>query len=109
MLAVAAFYQQAQSAPEIIGRYDEGEAYALAHTERYCQLPAVCSGNMLTLPDPHRVVPGGGLSNFDALYDGLAERVRSHMIPTARPPRFAKARYGDAGGMRGAAFLHPNV
>ncbi|MCT2388738.1 N-acetylglucosamine kinase [Erwinia pyrifoliae] len=103
------FYQQAQSAPEIIARYYQGEADALAHTERYCELLAVCLGNILTLLDPHLVVLGGGLSNFDALYDGLAERVRSHLLPIARPPRFAKARHGDAGGMRGAAFLHLNV
>ncbi|CCG87008.1 N-acetylglucosamine kinase [Erwinia piriflorinigrans] len=100
------FYQQTHSAPEIISRYYEGDADALAHTERYCELLAVCLGNILTLLDPHLVVLGGGLSNFDALYDGLAERVSAHLLPVARPPRFAKARHGDAGGMRGAAFLH---
>ena len=100
------FYQQPLSAPEIISRYYQGDAQALAHTERYRQLLAVCLGNLLTVLDPHLVVLGGGLSNFDALYDGLAERVKPHLLPVAKPPRFAKARHGDAGGMRGAAFLH---
>lgn len=100
------FYQQTLSAPEIITRYYQGDASALAHTERYCELLAVCLGNILTLLDPHLVVLGGGLSNFDALYEGLAERVTPHLLPVARPPRFARARHGDAGGMRGAAFLH---
>lgn len=98
--------QQALSAPEIISRYYQGDQQAIAHTERYRELLAVCLGNLLTLVDPHLVVLGGGLSNFDALYDGLAERVRPHLLPVAKPPRFEKARHGDAGGMRGAAFLH---
>lgn len=98
--------QQALSAPEIISRYYQGDQQAIDHTERYRELLAVCLGNLLTLVDPHLVVLGGGLSNFDALYDGLAERVRPHLLPVAKPPRFEKARHGDAGGMRGAAFLH---
>lgn len=100
------FYHQTLSAQEIITRYYQGDASALAHTERYRQLLAVCLGNLLTLLDPHLVVLGGGLSNFDALYDDLAERVAPYLLPVAKPPRFAKARHGDAGGMRGAAFLH---
>ncbi|MCP2233840.1 N-acetylglucosamine kinase [Erwinia aphidicola] len=100
------FYQQTLSAPEIITRYYQGDTSALAHVERYRDLLAVCLGNILTLLDPQLVVLGGGLSNFDALYDDLAQRVTPHLLPVARPPRFAKARHGDAGGMRGAAFLH---
>jgi len=99
-------YQQTLSAPEIITRYYQGDTLAQAHTERYCELLAVCLGSLLTLLDPHLVVLGGGLSNFDALYDGLEQRVAKYLLPVAKPPRFAKARHGDAGGMRGAAFLH---
>nr|WP_024967768.1 N-acetylglucosamine kinase [Pantoea sp. IMH] len=99
-------YHHALSAPEIITRYYQGDAQAIAHTRRYQELLAVCLGNLLTLVDPHLVVLGGGLSNFDALYEGLAERVKPHLLPVARLPRFEKARHGDAGGMRGAAFLH---
>jgi N-acetylglucosamine kinase len=98
--------QQALSAPEIITRYYQGDAQAVAHTERYRELLAVCLGNLLTLADPHLVVLGGGLSNFDALYEGLSDRVSRYLLPVAKPPRFEKARHGDAGGMRGAAFLH---
>lgn len=99
-------YQQTLSAPEIITRYYQGDASAIEHTQRYRLLLAICLGNLLTLLDPHLVVFGGGLSNFDALYNGLAEQVAPYLLPVAKPPRFAKARHGDAGGMRGAAFLH---
>lgn len=98
--------QQALTAPEIITRYYQGDPQAVAHTERYRELLAVALGNLLTLVDPHLVVIGGGLSNFDALYEGLSDRVSRHLLPVAKPPRFEKARHGDAGGMRGAAFLH---
>ncbi|PKH26339.1 N-acetylglucosamine kinase [Enterobacterales bacterium CwR94] len=99
-------YQSALSAPQIIARYAQQDAQAVAHVARYQALLAVCLGNLLTLFDPHLVVLGGGLSQFAALYEGLGERVAPHLLPVARLPRFEPARHGDAGGMRGAAFLH---
>ncbi len=92
--------------PVLFSGDSSGDTPALAQVERYRDLLAVCLGNILTLLDPQMVVLGGVLSNFDALYDDLAERVEPHLLPVARLPRFAKARHGDAGGMRGAAFLH---
>ncbi|MEZ0581727.1 N-acetylglucosamine kinase [Erwinia sp. STN24] len=94
------------SAPEIASRYYQRDEQAIAHTARYQALLAVCLANWLTLVDPHLVVLGGGLSGFGALYDGLEQQVATHLLPRAKPPRFAKARHGDAGGTRGAAFLH---
>lgn len=52
------------------------------------------------------MVIGGGLSNFDAIYRELPQRLPAHLLRVARPPRIEKARYGDAGGVRGAAFLN---
>ncbi|EFD6715039.1 N-acetylglucosamine kinase, partial [Escherichia coli] len=49
---------------------------------------------------------GGGLSNFPAITTQLADRLPRHLLPVARVPRIERARHGDAGGMRGAAFLH---
>ncbi|WP_380181067.1 N-acetylglucosamine kinase [Kalamiella sp. sgz302252] len=99
-------YQSDLSAPAIASRYYQQDKQAVAHTERYQALLAVCLANWLTLVDPHLVVVGGGLSGFNALYDGLEQQVARHLLPRAKPPRIAKARHGDAGGTRGAAFLH---
>ncbi len=74
--------------------------------ERYLDLLAVCLGNILTIVDPDLVVIGGGLSNFPAITTQLADRLPRHLLPVARVPRIERARHGDAGGMRGAAFLH---
>ncbi|QJT80268.1 N-acetylglucosamine kinase [Kosakonia sp. MUSA4] len=100
------FYHQSLSAPEIISHWEQGEAKALAHVERYVDLLAVCLGNILTIVDPDLLVIGGGLSNFSALTRLLPERIAPHLLPAGDVPRIERARHGDAGGMRGAAFLH---
>jgi len=99
-------YQSDLSAPAIVSRYYQQDQQAIAHTARYQALLAVCLANWLTLVDPHLVVLGGGLSGFKALYDGLEQQVATHLLPRAKPPRIVQARHGDAGGTRGAAFLH---
>jgi len=93
-------------APEIIALWNQGDEQAKAHVERYLDLLAVCLGNILTVVDPDLLVIGGGLSNFTAITERLSERLPRHLLPVARLPRIEKARHGDAGGMRGAAFLH---
>ncbi|EMH4161430.1 N-acetylglucosamine kinase [Pluralibacter gergoviae] len=100
------YYQQALSGPEIVARWEQGDARAREHVERYLDLLAVCLGNILTIVDPDLLVIGGGLSNFSVITEGLATRLPRHLLPVARVPRIEQARYGDAGGMRGAAFLH---
>lgn len=100
------FYQHALTSPEIVAQWQQGEARAREHVERYLDLLAVCLGNILTIVDPDLLVLGGGLSNFTAISEGLAQRLPRHLLPVARVPRIERARHGDAGGMRGAAFLH---
>ncbi|WP_343529340.1 N-acetylglucosamine kinase [Yokenella regensburgei] len=100
------YYQQPLTSPEIVALWSQGDARAQEHVERYLDLLAVCLGNILTIVDPDLLVIGGGLSNFSAITDGLAVRLPRHLLPVARVPRIEQARHGDAGGMRGAAFLH---
>ncbi|BBQ84342.1 N-acetyl-D-glucosamine kinase [Klebsiella sp. WP7-S18-CRE-02] len=100
------FYQQSLTSPEIVALWQQGDEKAREHVERYLDLLAVCLGNILTIVDPDLLVLGGGLSNFSAIADGLAHRLPRHLLPVARTPRIERARHGDAGGMRGAAFLH---
>ncbi|MDD7994611.1 N-acetylglucosamine kinase [Kosakonia radicincitans] len=100
------FYHQSLSAPEILSHWEQGEAKARAHVERYVDLLAVCLGNILTIVDPDLLVIGGGLSNFSALTRLLPERIAPHLLPAGDVPCIERARHGDAGGMRGAAFLH---
>ncbi|ACS85418.1 N-acetylglucosamine kinase [Musicola paradisiaca] len=103
------FYQQALPATAIIAAYRQGDLKAVGHVERFMALLAVCLGNLLTIVDPHLVVLGGGLSNVDEIYQQLPQRLAASLLPIARVPRIEKARYGDAGGVRGAALLHFTV
>lgn len=100
------YYHQSLDAREIIALWEQGDEQARAHVERYLDLLAVCLGNILTIVDPDLVVIGGGLSNFSTITSQLAGRLPRHLLPVARVPRIEQARHGDAGGMRGAAFLH---
>lgn len=100
------FSHQRLSATQIIAQYAAGERTAQAHVERYLSLLAICLGNVLTLFDPHLLVLGGGLSNFDEIYRQLPPRLPASLLPGAHLPRIEKARHGDAGGVRGAALLH---
>ncbi|CAI2153455.1 N-acetylglucosamine kinase [Serratia fonticola] len=102
----AHFYQQRLPAQQIIAHYQAGEPQAVAHVERFLDVLAICLGNLLTIIDPHLVVIGGGLSNFAAIYQALPLRLPAHLLRVAKLPRIEKARYGDAGGVRGAAFLN---
>ncbi|MGQ8705528.1 N-acetylglucosamine kinase [Serratia sp. TSA_198.1] len=102
----AHFYQQHLPAQQIIAHYQAGEPQAVAHVERFMDVLAICLGNLLTIIDPHLVVIGGGLSNFEAIYQALPQLLPVHLLRVAKLPRIEKARYGDAGGVRGAAFLN---
>ncbi|MBJ3815463.1 N-acetylglucosamine kinase [Shimwellia pseudoproteus] len=99
-------YGERLSAPQIIARYHQGEPQAQQHVDSYLEVLAICLANWLTMVDAHLVVIGGGLSQFATLIEGLPGRLPAYLLPVAKVPRIEQARYGDAGGMRGAAFLH---
>lgn len=52
------------------------------------------------------VVLGGGLSNYDLIYEEMPKRVPKHLLSVAKCPKIVKAKHGDSGGVRGAAFLN---
>lgn len=102
----AHFYQQRLPAQQIIAQYHAGERQAVAHVDRFMEVLAICLASLLTAIDPHLVVFGGGLSNFAEIYQALPLRLPAYLLPVAKLPRIEKARYGDAGGVRGAALLN---
>ncbi|MEI9534424.1 N-acetylglucosamine kinase [Moellerella wisconsensis] len=93
------------SAVDIIQRYHQGEQDAILHVERYMNVLAMYLGNIVTIFDPDLLVIGGGLSQFDEIYRLLPEILPRHLYSIAELPAIEKARHGDSGGSRGAAFL----
>ncbi|KLV08609.1 N-acetylglucosamine kinase [Photobacterium ganghwense] len=102
----AHYYGENLKAVDIIKQYGEGEVQAVEHVDRFMEMLAICLANLFTAFDPHVVVLGGGLSNFDLLYSELPKRLPKHLLSVARVPKIIKAKHGDAGGVRGAAFLN---
>ena len=95
-----------KKAIDIIKAHAEGEAKAVEHVERFMELLAICFANIFTATDPHVVVLGGGLSNFELIYEEMTKRIPKHLLSVAKCPKIIKAKHGDSGGVRGAAFLN---
>lgn len=100
------FFHTEKSAIEITKGFYQAEADCVEYVDLYCEMLAMCLGNILTCHDPKAVVFGGGLSNFEHLYDTLPDRVANYILPSANVPQLSPAKYGDSGGVRGAAFLN---
>ncbi|AHG73067.1 N-acetyl-D-glucosamine kinase [Mannheimia sp. USDA-ARS-USMARC-1261] len=93
------------SAKEIIERFYNNEPKVVEFVEKYIELMAVSIGNLITVLDPDMIVFGGGLSNFDYIYEALPKALPKHLMRSAKVPVIKKAIHGDSGGTRGAAAL----
>ncbi len=93
------------SAKEIIERFYANDQTAMDFVKLFVELMAISLGNIITAFDPHLIVFGGGLSNFDHLYEALPKALPPHLMRSAKVPLIKKAKYGDSGGVRGAAAL----
>lgn len=96
---------EALSAKEIIQHFYAGDKSAVDFVGVFVELAAISIGNIITAFDPHLIVLGGGLSNFDYLYGALSKALPPHLMRSAKVPVIKKAKYGDSGGVRGAAAL----
>lgn len=80
---------------------------AAASFERLCDRLARALGVVINLVDPEVIVLGGGLSNIDALYTRVPEIWAAYIFSDVIETRLLKNHHGDAGGVRGAAWLWP--
>ena len=80
---------------------------AAASFERLCDRLARALGVVINLVDPEAIVLGGGLSNIDALYTRVPEVWAAYIFSDVIETRLLKNHHGDAGGVRGAAWLWP--
>jgi fructokinase len=90
---------------EIAARAGHGEVQARASLDRHASRLARGLAHVVNIFDPHVIVLGGGLSQLPHLYAELPGLIAPHVFAehaqiTVRPPR-----WGDASGVRGAAWL----
>jgi fructokinase len=108
--AVAAEFERAtgrtSTAEQLAVANGPEERAALARlTDRLARgLATVCN-----IIDPDVIVLGGGLSNIARLYDDLPPLVEKYGFTYGAPPRIVKNRHGDSSGVRGAAWLWPEL
>jgi fructokinase len=90
---------------EIARRAGAGEPLA-AHTMRiWLRRLAKSLASVINLMDPDVIVVGGGLSRIDAIYREVPRLWDAWVFSDEIATRIVPAAYGDASGVRGAAWL----
>lgn len=95
----------ALSAAEIAERAAAGEAAASACLGRYRDQLARSISTIINFLDPGCIVVGGGVSNIPHLLDPVKEALYAYTVSQELTTTITVARYGDASGVRGAAWL----
>lgn len=91
---------------EIVQLYRHHDTDAEKTVKLYSELLACGLGTLTNILDPAVFVLGGGLSNFDELYDLVPPLMKKYTLKIGQLPEVRKAHFGDAGGARGAAMLN---
>jgi fructokinase len=82
-----------------------GEASAREAVDHYGWQLAAALATVVNLLDPACIVLGGGVSNLPSLYDVVPLRWGRFAFTSALATPLERARHGDSGGVRGAAWL----
>ena len=82
-----------------------GDATARQALQVYQDRLARGLASVVNIVDPDVIVLGGGLSNIDGVYDGLAQLIARYVFSDAVDTTIVRAVHGDSSGVRGAAWL----
>ena len=93
------------AAIDVAARADAGEARARACLDRYERRLARALASVINVVDPDAIVLGGGLSNMRRLYERVPALWAAHVFSDRVDTKLLPAKYGDASGVRGAAWL----
>jgi len=98
---------QTASAVDIVARSEAGDGPAAASLARYIDRLARATASVINLLDPHVIVLGGGMSKVTRLYTDVPRLWPMYVFSDTVVTKLAPPRHGDAGGVRGAAWLWP--
>ncbi len=93
------------AADRIAARASAGDAAARASLDRHASRLARGLAAVVNVFDPEVIVLGGGLSKLAHLYEVLPTLMAPHVFADTRDLALEPPRWGDAGGVRGAAWL----
>jgi len=84
-----------------------GDAPSMAALALYSEQLAFALAQIINVLDPDVIVLGGGLSRIESLYQDVPRHWGHHVFSDQVRTRLLPAQYGDASGVRGAAWLFP--
>lgn len=97
------------TAAEVVASASAGDAAARATLEVHADRFARSLATVANIIDPDCFVLGGGLSRMDHLYDLIPELAKPYLFAENRMIEIRRPRWGDASGVRGAAWLWDEV
>lgn len=107
--ALAADHERHTGSPAraeaIVALASEGNTTAEASLARYEERLARALASVINLLDPDVIVLGGGLSRIPRLYDNVPRLWGRSVFSDRVDTRLTPPRFGDASGVRGAAWL----
>ncbi|MGL4397253.1 MAG: ROK family protein [Hyphomicrobium sp.] len=95
----------AMSAEAIAAAAMTGDTAAQATLDRHVDRLARGLAHVVNIIDPDMIVLGGGLSRLGHLYDALPAKIATHIFADQPRITVVPPRWGDASGVRGAAWL----
>jgi fructokinase len=100
---------QILAADKIVKLAEQGDAQAETALRRYEDRLARALSHVINMLDPNVIVLGGGMSNIERLYQNVPELWGEYVFSDAVQTKLASPKYGDASGVRGAAWLWDGV
>jgi fructokinase len=94
-----------RTAEQIVEAAARGDAIARATLDRWLDRLARALATVVNVIDPEVIVVGGGLSRVSAIYDDVPRRWGAWVFSDRVETPVVPARFGDASGVRGAAWL----
>jgi fructokinase len=90
---------------EIVAAAASGDESCRQMLDCYYDQMARSLAHLINIVDPDAIVLGGGMSNIDALYPAVAERLGNYVFSDYVETPLLKAERGDSSGVYGAALL----
>jgi len=94
---------------EIVADFAAGDREAAETVERFEDRLARGLSNVINILDPDVIVVGGGVSRLEHIYEALPKLLPKYVFGGEASTPVVQAKYGDSSGVRGAAWLWPNL
>lgn len=94
---------------EIVTLAAQGDEQMRLQMDHYHDQMARALAHVINIIDPDVIVLGGGMSNIGSIYDEVPARLARYVFSDSVSTRIVPARFGDASGVRGAAWLWDDV